>query len=408
MQEKLKILVLTSLFPPYYVGGYELGCGDVVAGLRERGHAVTVLTSTYGVEQAQRDDFVYRVLDVDIRPVLQDTFAHQQHLYQRELTNITATVEIVKTINPDIVYVWSIHNASLSCVRVLQRAGYRTAFFISDLWPFRSPAWDAFYYFPSHPLRFLYRCWLGLKLWRSTGVREKLPLTLTHVQFASGFLAQTIQAVKSVKQAIVIHWGVDGSRFLVERQPDRVRHRLLFVGQVVQHKGIDTLIEVVGVLHNAYGYTDLCLTVAGICLSETYLAELQAQTEDLGIRHAVDWLGMLPREQLPALYAEHDILVFPSRWDEPFSITVVEALAAGLVVIASATGGTPEIIQHEKTGLLFERDDVEGCAEQIIRVLSDPDLAYRLRTTGQQIVQTEYQMTTMVAKIEADLIAALR
>ena len=404
----LKIVVLSSFYPPYYIGGYEIGCADIVSGLRARGHAVTVLTSTYQIDQPQHDDFIYRILDVDVFPILQDSFAHQRHLYERELKNITITLDLVKTINPDLVYVWSIHSASLSCVRIVQKAGYRTAFFISDLWPISNPSWDAFHYFPSHPLRFLYRCWLGLKLWYKIGVREKLPLTFTHVQFASSFLAQRIQAIRSIGHASVIHWGVDGKQYLTKREPNPIQRRILFVGQISGHKGIDSLLEVVALLHNKYNYRDVRLSVAGGYLSEEFFTQLKQQASSLNIDHAVDWLGKIPRERLPALYAEHDVLIFPSRWEEPFSITVLEALAAGLVVIASATGGTPEIIQHEKTGLLFKRDDADGCAQQIIRVLDDPDFAYRVRITGQQVVQEKYQISRMIDMIEADLLQMIR
>ena len=105
--QPLKILVLTSLFPPHYIGGYEVGCGDVVAGLRAKGHDVTVLTSTYGVDREVREGFVERSLTIDIHPVAQTTLAHQRRLYEREMHNQPRILALAKARRPDIVFVWS-------------------------------------------------------------------------------------------------------------------------------------------------------------------------------------------------------------------------------------------------------------------------------------------------------------
>ncbi|MFQ5772284.1 MAG: hypothetical protein ACE5HX_17245, partial [bacterium] len=62
----MRILVISNLYPPYFVGGYELGCRDVVDGLKARGHHVKVLTSTYGVNKPEHDSEVYRWLQSDL------------------------------------------------------------------------------------------------------------------------------------------------------------------------------------------------------------------------------------------------------------------------------------------------------------------------------------------------------
>lgn len=403
----LKILVLSSLYPPYYIGGYELGCADVVNGLRERGHDVAVLTSTYGIEQPRRDGWVQRSLMIDVQPVSQSSIAKQWHIFRRELHNLRTALHVAHELQPDIIYVWSIQNTSLALVRLLQRAGYRAAFFVSDMWPTHPLTWDSFYCVPRHPVRHLLRRGYGLLLRVQTGFRERMLLHLDHAQFASQHLLDAVRAEVPAPHAHVIHWGVDTARFFVDREPQPLRRRLLYVGQVVPHKGVDTLLRAVALLHTRYGDTDLSVSIVGGSIIDNYVAQLQTQARELGISHLLNWVGKLPREELPAIYAEHDILVFPSRWDEPFSITVVEALAAGLVVVASATGGTPEIIEHEHTGMLFARDDHAACAEHIDRVLGDVELALRLRSNAQHAVRNRFTLATMIDQIETALLSVV-
>jgi glycosyltransferase involved in cell wall biosynthesis len=64
--------------------------------------------------------------------------------------------------------------------------------------------------------------------------------------------------------------------------------------------------------------------------------------------------------------------VVPSRWDEPFALTILEGMASGLASVVSRTGGAPEVVGD--AGLLFERDSVEGLADQLRRLLFDQEL----------------------------------
>ena len=62
----MRILIVSNLYPPHHIGGYELGCRDVVEGLKARGHEVKVLTSTYGVGKRKCDGDVHRWLETDL------------------------------------------------------------------------------------------------------------------------------------------------------------------------------------------------------------------------------------------------------------------------------------------------------------------------------------------------------
>jgi len=74
-----------------------------------------------------------------------------------------------------------------------------------------------------------------------------------------------------------------------------------------------------------------------------------------------------------------DVFVLAS-WDEPFGLVTVEAMAAGIPIVATNTGGTLEIITNEETGLLVTPKDAKQLAQAVIRILTDKNLAAKLRT----------------------------
>ena len=116
------------------------------------------------------------------------------------------------------------------------------------------------------------------------------------------------------------------------------------------------------------------------------LDELTGQLERAGV--AVRRPGHVARAELPQALREAHINVVPSRWDEPFALTILEGMACGLASVVSRTGGAPEVVGD--AGLLFERDSVEGLAEQLRRLLFDREL---LATYARKARQRAEQFT---------------
>jgi glycosyltransferase involved in cell wall biosynthesis len=100
------------------------------------------------------------------------------------------------------------------------------------------------------------------------------------------------------------------------------------------------------------------------------LAALGAQLTSRGIE--VTRPGHVGRKELPRWLQRSAIHVVPSRWDEPFGLTTLEGMAAGNAVVASRTGGTPEVVGA--AGQLFERDDVAGLTELLYRLVVEPEV----------------------------------
>jgi glycosyltransferase involved in cell wall biosynthesis len=117
--------------------------------------------------------------------------------------------------------------------------------------------------------------------------------------------------------------------------------------------------------------------------------EMAAMVRDLSLTPFVNFLGH--RADVPDLLAALDIFVLPSH-SEGISRALLEAMAAGLPVVVSNVGGSPEVVQHEIDGLLVPVKDVAALAQALIRLLSDPALAQRLGLAASQRVAGNFSL----------------
>jgi glycosyltransferase involved in cell wall biosynthesis len=107
---------------------------------------------------------------------------------------------------------------------------------------------------------------------------------------------------------------------------------------------------------------------------------------------------------MPGLLEKYDVLIFPSIYEEPLARMTQEAMAAGLVVVGTTTGGTKEILRDGETGLTFAPEDAEGLADQITQLIGHPEFRTRLSQAGRQTVFEKFTLEKMVADIEAYLL----
>lgn len=186
----------------------------------------------------------------------------------------------------------------------------------------------------------------------------------------------------------VIHNSVDTDLYHPDRQRESETVALrkdfygsspiiLFVGRTVPQKGIQHLIEAMELVLERL--PKALLVVAGTPLfgettTSTYHRRLIQRSKGLGDR--VRFLGYVPHERTPQLYAACDIFVAPSVWPEPFGKVVTEAMASGKPVISSNRGGIPEIIDDGKSGFLQEDpSDSQSMANRIIELAESPAMA---------------------------------
>jgi len=127
------------------------------------------------------------------------------------------------------------------------------------------------------------------------------------------------------------------------------------------------------------------------------LQALIARADVRGILRAFTFLGH--RDDVPARLAEADIFVLPSR-SEAFPNAVLEAMAAGLPIVASGVGGILELIDNERTGLLVPAGEPQPLADRLSRLMADPPLATRLGDAARDEARARYSFDRMVAAFE--------
>jgi glycosyltransferase involved in cell wall biosynthesis len=122
---------------------------------------------------------------------------------------------------------------------------------------------------------------------------------------------------------------------------------------------------------------------------------LQQTAERLGVQSSVRFTGKL--EDMPGVYASLDMLV-SSSLKEGLPMTILEAMAAGRPVVATAVGAVPRLVLHEQTGLLVPPADAEALARAILRLLGGGELREKLACQGRQLIQDQFSAKAMAAQ----------
>lgn len=215
------------------------------------------------------------------------------------------------------------------------------------------------------------------------------------------------------ERCTTIYNGVDSEAFSPSTAERNVgaAHRIVYIGRISPEKGLhvlldafehvlarrpDTHLEIVGPEFVApvefiVGLSDDPVVIA---LSRFYAgdygAHLRSRAKNGLLRGHVSFAGELPREQLITRLQEAKIFVFPSIASEMLGISALEAMAAGLPVVASRICGLPEVVEDGKTGILTERDDPVGLADAILRLLENPEMARSMGAAGRRRVQEKF------------------
>ncbi|MGO9500640.1 MAG: glycosyltransferase [Streptosporangiaceae bacterium] len=220
---------------------------------------------------------------------------------------------------------------------------------------------------------------------------------------ASAFVQRSAIMAPYVDKSIVISPAVDASRFRPRSQRARC-HRIMHVGGLragEQHKGLDISLRVTAELKQRY--PDVHLAVVGNGNRQPYYEALARQ---LGIASQVEFCGRLDGQELVAAYQTADVLITPSR-REAFGMVLVEAMACGVPVVASAVEGIPDVVDDGVSGFLVEPDDIGGFAGKIRELFDDPALSARFSENARRIAVAGEYMWPRQAERTAELLEAL-
>ena len=351
--------MVTNLFPPQEMGGYGRKLWEFAALLRRRGHEIAVLTgdAAYLARAADGDagldDVVHRDLELFGRYEGGVKIDLEQAAIQAIVrSNAQKTGDWAERFRPDACLVGNLDLIGYVLLQKLLALGLPVVHSMGLGHPGYPPAVT-----PRTPL---YRPapasgWLGGKMTENGYAFER---------------------------RTVLYPGARVPFFWREPLPERDLPRIVYAGLVMPYKGADLL---VGALDQLYrNGIDFHCTFAGDTLSKKFVDEIKAHIAAMGYGDKVEFPGFLDRSGLARLFARSNVLVFPSTVDETFGIAPVEAMAAGLTVVTSATGGQAEVIRDGIDGLHFTRDKPLELARALVRLTADRGLWQRLAQAGRE------------------------
>ena len=401
----MKILVISNLYPPHYVGGYELRCAVVVDALRARGHEVRVLTSNHtvaGVPAGTPEAGVARTLRVH------GFFGHPwlgiSPLRELELHNNRELRAAVADFQPELIHVWNLGGISKSLGFTLQDLGRPVVYDVSDHWIARSLAADVWLAWwnrreMSPPARLLRAFWtvIGARSrWsRIAPTRPVRELLFPRIYFCSRALRElTVAAGYPVGHGECIYCPVDTARFFGEPAPPaRPLRKLLYVGRLSEDKGVMTALRAMAAVRGEFA-GELRVYGKG---EAAYTAGLHAFVAEHRLPVTFHAAGAA---EMPAVYRAHDGLLFTSEWEEPFALTPLEAMASGLPVIGTLRGGSKELLRHGENALTYEAGDAEQLARRILELDQDPVHRAALAARGRTEVRERFAEPVIIDQIE--------
>jgi L-malate glycosyltransferase len=136
--------------------------------------------------------------------------------------------------------------------------------------------------------------------------------------------------------------------------------------------------------HLRRAYPDACLTMGG--QDRGKLWEIKKMAQDLGVIEYIHFPGFMDMASKQHEFARNDIYINTNRVDN-MPVSVLEAAAFGLPVVATSVGGIPFLLEHEKTGLLVKSGDAAAMVDAIDRLIKDPDLVEHLSNEGRQLAE---------------------
>ncbi|MET4389877.1 colanic acid/amylovoran biosynthesis glycosyltransferase [Bradyrhizobium sp. F1.4.3] len=179
----------------------------------------------------------------------------------------------------------------------------------------------------------------------------------------------------------IVHCGVDPALFKVKSHVGR-GERLLFVGRLAAAKGLPILLEAIARIDG------VTLNIAGDG-PERHMLEQTART--LGLWERVKFLGYQSQEQVRELLKESDLFVL-SSFAEGVPVVLMEAMAAGVPVIATRIAGIPELVENGSNGSLVSPGDVDSTVDAVRRLLDDPDLRNSFASAGRETIERDFNI----------------
>ncbi len=400
----MKILVITNLYPPHEIGGYEIRCRDVIERLRASGHEIRVLTSQHKIDGRTTEPQPHVSRRLRIHGMYGNPWLPITKLRALELQNHHALAEEISHFRPELIHVWNMGGLSKSLLLALEQGTIPVVYDVSDHWIARSLRADVWLGWWNRPRGKVAKIILqGIRnvLSKHTPTASWDTLQFSRMYFCSAFMRDhTASRGWPVSHASVIHCGIESSAFAVKQQHDSFS-KLLWVGRLSEDKDPLTAVRALA----ACPLPNITLDLFGHG-DASYVENLKAEIASLGLQNRV-LLKSASAAEMKHLYAQYDALLFTSNWGEPFALTPLEAMASGLPVITSLDGGQAELAQSHTNCLVAEAANPRRYAECIAELASSVSLRQGIATRALAEVREKFDIAVITQQIERFLQASL-
>ncbi len=203
------------------------------------------------------------------------------------------------------------------------------------------------------------------------------------------------------EKAVVHYGGIDVNKFRFrKRGPNGEEVKILMCGRFVEKKGFEYGIRAFAKLGKIH--KNIALTLIG---DGKLRKKMENLVDSLNLSHRVQFLGMLPHEEVQREMEVSDIFLSPNLVarngdKEGIPNTIKEAMATGLPVVSTYHAGIPELVIDKKTGFLVPEKDVDGLVDRLEYLIAHPELWEKLGAQGREVVEEKFNLSTQVRKLE--------
>lgn len=399
----MKLAWIINLYPPYIMGGNEIIAYDIVSELRARGHQVYLLT---GCGRKLQDPFHLTPVNFDLErmeerflgtraPTLGESF--RWHIYDQSTHK--ATIQALRQIRPDLTIVDNFSLISVAPLLAAVHAKSKVVVQANDKWLiyglkvpgqglWHCPRWQR------PPITIIQR--LVQPIFSHT--TRRVPIIVNSHFMKEAF----IRAGFEMDKLEVVHLGIDVNTFRPNTDRAQIREpiRLVFGGALWEGKGPQVAIRALAHLKKQAPQMRFVLSIYGEGKPEfkDYLSKLAME---MGVNDLICYSGFVSPTELAEAFRTHDLFLFTSIWDEPFSLTLLSAMSCGIPVISTSAGGSPEAIENGHTGLIVPPGDPVALAGAILELAEDPALRHRLSTEASAAVREKWSFEHYVDTLEA-------
>ena len=361
----IKIAIIVALFPPKRLAGTEIATYQIAEHLAQRGHEVHVITSLDdGLPKVscEKGFHIYRLPKIKTR-------------FIGDLIFWASIVWTLRKVKPNIVHAQSlgIGIPALLSSRLLNL-------------PYVIYGRGSDVYLPAQFIKLT-----------AKAVLKNANAAIALTEHMKGVMQSTYS-----RDVVVVPNGIsirEGSG----RQRDRgnTNMRVLFVGRLHPVKGTRYLLDAINIVHEELPEVKLILVGDG-----EEREHLENLTDNLELRECVEFVGRVQHERVLDYMDQAEVFVLPSL-SEGFPVTILEAMASGLPVVATRVGGIPDIIEDSINGYLVDTMDQEQIAEALLRLLQNEELRKGISDKNRETAE-KYQWDTVAATLEGIYQGSLR